>query len=140
MTETKRTRRRGSVDGARDILAVSNQDPNYVYRWVADDPQRPGRITRLKDFGYEVVTEDVEVGQKAVDRNTKVGSAVTRLGGGGVTLVLMRTPKEFWDEDQKAKQDKVDAVEAVMNQDIREGLIPGSKHPGYKGKLQIERK
>lgn len=138
MTEMKR-RQRSSVDGARDILAVSEQDPNYVYRWVADDPQRPGRIARLKEFGYEVVTQDVEVGQKVVDRNSKVGSAVTRLGGGGVTLVLMRTPKEFWDEDQKAKQDKVDAVDAVMMRDIQQGLIPGTKHPGVGGKLEIKR-
>ena len=136
--EVKR-RKRGSVDGARDILTVSNQDPNYTYRWVADDPQRPGRIERLKEYGYEVVTEDMEVGGKAVDKSTKIGSAVTRLGGGGITLVLMRQQKEWWDEDQKAKQAKVDAVEATMREDVRSGKIPGSQEPGAGGKLNISR-
>lgn len=135
----QRRRQRGSTDGARDILTVSNQDPNYVYRWVADDPQRPGRIERLKEFGYEVVTEDVQVGAKAVDKHSKTGSAVTRLGGGGITLVLMRQLKEWYDEDQKAKQAKVDAVEATMQLDIRQGRIPGSQEPGVGGKLDIKR-
>lgn len=136
--ETKR-RKRSSVDGARDILTVSNQDPNFVYRWIADDPQRPGRVERLKEFGYEIVTEDLEVGQKAVDRNSKMGSAITRLGGGGITLVLMRQRKDWYDEDQKAKQTRVDAVEATMRDEIRRGHIPGSQEPGVGGKLEIKR-
>ena len=133
----KRTRRT-PVDGARDILAVRNQDPNYVYRWIAEDPQRPGRVEYLKDKGYEVVTDDMEVGHKAVDRNTKVGSVVTRLGGGGITLVLMRQLKEWYDEDQKAKQDKVDALEVAMQADIQQGRIPGTNIPGVGGKLDIK--
>lgn len=139
MEQAKRTRRT-PVDGARDILAVYDQDPNYVYRWVAVDPHRPDRVERLKEIGYEVVTDKVEVGQKVVDRNSKVGSAVTRLGGGGVTLVLMRQLKEWYDEDQKAKQDKVDALEQAMKQDVREGRIPGSREPAASGgKLDIKR-
>ena len=137
--ELKR-RKRSSVEGARDILSVINQDPNYVYRWVADDPKRPGRIDRLKDFGYEVVTSDMEIGEKTVDRNSKVGSVVTRIGGGGVTLVLMRQPKEYNDEDQAAKQARVDATEATMREEIRQGRIPGSNEPGVGGKLDITRK
>lgn len=136
--EVKR-RKRGSVEGARDILTVSNQDPNFVYRWVAEDPQRPGRVAKLQEYGYEVVTDDVDVGQKAVDKNSKVGSAVTRLGGGGITLVLMRQRKEWWDEDQAAKQEKVDAIDATMREDVRSGRIPGSKEPGVGGKLDIKR-
>ena len=136
--ENKRVRRT-PVGNLRDILTVRNQDPNYSYRWIAEDPQRPGRSERLKELGYEVVTEDMEVGQKAVDRNTKVGSAITRLGGGGITLVLMRIPKEWYDEDQKAKQAKVDALEAAMKADVQSGRIPGSNQPGVGGLLQIQR-
>lgn len=138
--ETKRIRRT-PVDGARDILAVYDQDPNYVYRWVADDPQRPGRVQRLQERGYEVVQQDVQVGQKAVDKLTKTGSAVTRTGGGGITLVLMRIPKEWFEEDQKAKQDHVDALEAAMQADIRQGRIPGSNQPAASGgSLSIQHK
>jgi len=115
-----------------------NKDPNYEYRFVADDPLRPGRIARLKDLGYEMVTDDTEVGQKVVDRATKVGSVVTRQGGQGVTLVLMRIPKEWYDEDQKAKQEKVNALEIAMKADVKAGRIPGSNEPGY-GSLDIRR-
>lgn len=138
-TKTPVRTRRTRAYGPRDILAVANQDPNYVYRWVSDDPSRPGRVERLKEIGYEVVTGDVEVGDKAVDRNTKVGSAVTRVGGGGVTLVLMRIPKEWFDEDQAAKQEKVDAQERAMKQDVKMGRIPGTNEPGT-GRLDITRK
>ena len=131
--------KRTSVGSARDILTVLNKDPNYEYRFVSDDPKRPGRIERLKELGYEMVTDDLEVGQKAVDRNTKVGSVITRQGGGGITLVLMRIPKEWYDEDQKDKQKKVDALQAAMQADVKAGRIPGSNQPGVGGSLTIER-
>lgn len=140
MAKLPTRRRRSSADGARGILEVLNQDPNYVYRWVADDPQRPGRIERLKEMGYEIVPYDVEVGEKTVDKLTKIGSAVTRVGGGGVTLVLMRQLREYWEEDQKSKQAGVDALEQAMQADVRSGRVPGSKEGGFiGGKLNIHR-
>lgn len=108
--ERKERKKRVPVSGPRDILSVPNQDPNYVYRWVRDEANR---INRFKDGGYEVVTADLEVGQPAVDRNTKLGSSITQTRG-TVTLVLMRIPKEWYDEDQVAKQDEIDALEATM--------------------------
>jgi len=136
--ETKRARRT-PVEGARNILTVLNKDPNYVYRFAAEDPVRPGRVAWLKERGYEVVTQDMEVGDKVVDKGSKLGSAVTRLGGGGITLVLMRQPKEWYDEDQKMKQEKVDALEEAMKLDVTQGKIPGSKAPGY-GSLSINKR
>ena len=133
--ETKRTRRT-PVGGARDILTVRDKDPNYSYRWVAD---LPGRIDRMKDAGYEVVTDKLEIGQKTVDRESKVGSVITKTGGGGMTLVLMRTQKEWYDEDQKSKQDRVDALEVAMKADVQQGRIPGSNQPGVGGALNIQR-
>lgn len=118
-TKTPQTRvKRTPVGGARDILTVSGKDPNYVYRWVIDTP---GRIQRFTDGGYEVVQESPEVGQRTVDRGSKLGSAVTKAGGSGQTLVLMRIPKEWYDEDQLAKQAQVDSLEATMRQEAQDG-------------------
>ena len=116
MAETKtltlgKRKERIPVGTARDILAVKDQDPNYVYRWVND---QPGRIEKFKDGGYEVVTETVEVGGASVDRNTKLGSAVTKTVGGTMTAVLMRIPREWYNEDQKAKQDEIAAKEQAI--------------------------
>lgn len=110
--EVKQERvRRTPVDGARDILTVYGKDPNYVYRWVRNDQ---GRVQWFEGRGYEVVTRDHEVGQKAVDSGSKLGSAVTKFGGGNVTLILMRIPKEWYDEDQATKAASIDATEATM--------------------------
>jgi len=112
VTTIKQVRpKRTPVGGARDILTVANMDPNYVYRWVND---KDGRITKFKEGGYEVVTSDTEVGQDAVDRGSKLGSAITKSVGGMTTAVLMRIPREWYDEDQTAKLDAIDALEATM--------------------------
>lgn len=129
MAKREQRKERTPVNGERDILTVKGKDPNYEYRFVID---RPGRIQRFLDGGWEVVTEDLEVGQKAVDTPSgKVGSAVTKHAGGGQTYILMRIPKEWYDEDQQAKQDKVDALEASMQEDIRQGRIPGTQEKSY---------
>ena len=109
--EVKKTRI--PVGAARDILTVHGQDPNYVYRWVLDDPKRPGRLQRFKDGGYEIVTDTNEIGQSTVDRGKKLGSAITRPDGGS-TLVLMRILKEWYDEDQALKAEKLDDLESTM--------------------------
>jgi hypothetical protein len=104
-------KRRTSVAGPRNILTVHDKDPNYFYRFVRNDE---GRITWFKDRGYEVVSQPTQVGDKTVDSGTQLGSAVTKHGGGNVTLVLMRIPREWYDEDQAAKEAEIAAVEATM--------------------------
>lgn len=112
-------RQRVRPSGPRDKLTVYGKDPNFVYRWVRNDE---GRIQWFQERGYEVVTQDLEVGQKTVDSGSKLGSAVTKFGGGSVTLVLMKIPKEWYDEDQAAKESEIAATEASMrNSDSSNG-------------------
>lgn len=114
---TKREQRqdRVPVGGPRDILSVPNQDPNYVYRWVRDDM---GRIDQFKAGGYEVVERGHRVGESTVDKGTRLGTAYT-MSRGTATLVLMRIPKEWYDEDQAAKQGQVDALDSAMKQETK---------------------
>ena len=114
--QTKK-RERVPVGGPRNILTVANQDPNYVYRFV--NSSIPGRVERFKLGGYEVVTDDMKVGDTTVDSGSQLGSAVTRSGGGNVVLVLMRIPREWYDEDQAAKQAEIDATEQAMLEDAK---------------------
>lgn len=118
---------RSPIDGARDKLTVYNQDPAFKYRWVRNDE---GRVQWFKERGYEVVTQHHGVGEKAVDSGSQLGSAVTKFGGGTVTLVLMRIPKEWYDEDQAAKEEAIAATEATMKR---------PEHGQY-GKVEITRK
>ena len=117
MAKTERVKR-VPVGGPRNILTVAQKDPNFVYRWVNDVP---GRIAAFKEGGYEVVTSDNEVGDKTVDRGSKLGSAITKSVGGQITAVLMRIPKEWYDEDQAAKQKEVDVLEATMRDQSQRG-------------------
>lgn len=135
----KPKRRRTPVDGARDILTVMNKDPNYVYRLVLSDI--PGRVQYLTDRGYELVLDDgtTQVGMPMVDKGSNLNSVITVHAGGGKKYVLMRILREWYDEDQKAKQDKVAALEAAMLSEVKSGRIPGGMgQPGY-GTLDISR-
>lgn len=102
------------VSGPRDILTVTFKDPNYFYRWVKD---LPGRLQRFEAAGYNVVTDaDTTVGQRTVDSASRLGSAVTRKDGSN-TLVLMRIPLEWYNEDQESKQRELDALEDTLKAD-----------------------
>lgn len=113
LRETPQRQKRVPVSGPRDILTVMQKDPNYVYRWVID---KPGRLQRFLDAGYEIVNHETEVGQSSVDRGSRLGSALTYSTGGSV-LVLMRQRKEWYNEDQIAKQVELDALEQVLYSD-----------------------
>lgn len=130
MANAKRAERptRTPVSGPRNLLTVSNQDPNYYYRWVNDTP---GRIQRFLDGGYEIVNHDTDVGDRMVDSGSKIGTAVTRQVGGAIQAYLMRIPLEWYNEDQEAKMEQIDALEASMRQEALEN---------FNGSLEITRR
>ena len=135
-TNTER-RKRTPVGGPKNILTVANQDPNYVYRFV--NSSIPGRIQRFIDGGYDVVpNEDVVVGDNVVDRGTALGSATSRAGGGGVILVLMRILREWYEEDQAAKQESIDELEQAQFDEAHKGMY--GKYQPMNPRLAAKRK
>ena len=81
------------------------QNDGYVYRVFNDNWRKePGRIQRALDAGYEYVKDD--------QSGTVVG---TNEDGSAINGVLMRIPKEFYEEDQKLKQKEIDKVDAEIN-------------------------
>jgi hypothetical protein len=107
----KRKSYRDSINGTRGVLTVKNKDPNYVYRIVNDIDDR---ILNLTERGYEIVTQDTPVGDKRVSVPTKEGTPVQISVGQGKKAYLMRIKKEFYDEDQVAKQTDIDASEQII--------------------------
>lgn len=97
----------------RNRLTVKDRDPNYHYRIVnvVDD-----RVDQFKEQGYELVA-DAQVGDKRVDTATSMSSTTEISVGGGMKAVLMRIPKEWYQEDQAAKQAQIDELEAAMKLD-----------------------
>lgn len=114
--------------GTRNVLTVSNKDPNFVYRIVNDTGDR---VEQFKAAGYETVSaSEVQIGDRRVNAATPEGSIAQCSVGGGMKGVVMRIPKEWHEEDQKAKQRQVDETEASTREDAMKGTY---------GKFNIER-
>lgn len=131
---TKRAERpkRIPVSGeGRNIFTIDDKDPNYQYRWVND---KDGRIDRFLAGWWEFVRHDVEVGDRSAESADNPDSMVTKKVGNGVTAYLMRIKKEYFDEDQAAKQKRVDEVEESMFRDLNR------EEKGLTGKVTFERK
>lgn len=129
-TITLKKKKRIPVSGAeRNVLTVQRKEPGFVYRFVnnVDD-----RIQKFIDAGYEPVTHQQagQVGDARVDSSQGTSSIVEKGVGGGKKAVLMRIPEEFYKEDQKAKQEYVDNLEASMKREAKKDRY---------GKLEISR-
>jgi hypothetical protein len=101
--------------GYRNRLLVENQDPDYQYRWVNTN-FREGmlRVQEFEEAGYEKVlkhTVDADTGRI---EGSSLGSFQTAIGGAGDVMILMRQKKEYFEEDQKAKQKAVDETDQAQ--------------------------
>lgn len=114
----------------RSVISFKDQDPKYTYRLVND---KEDRVQIFKDAGYELVQSPERVGEVRAGEASPLGSSVTKSVGNGVTGVLMRIPKELYDEDQRSKLQKLkDTENALKNKTANAG------DGFYGGKLQID--
>lgn len=105
--------------GTRNVLTVRGKDPNYVYRIVNDVDDR---VQQFKEAGYELVAEDsVTVGDKRVNAASSMASHKQLAVGGGTKAVVMRIKREWYDEDQLAKQSHVAEIERATREKALNG-------------------
>lgn len=123
--------KRTPING-RNVLTVQGKDPNYVYRIVNDVG---GRVDMFKEAGYEMVLDkDVKVGDRRVNSASAEGSnAQVAVDKSGTKAFVMRIPKEWYEEDQRAKQERVNELEQTIKKDAL------SKNDLPSGKLEITR-
>ena len=107
----KRKPYRAAINGRRNKLSVKGGDPNYVYRIVNDVDDR---VNDLKERGYEFETNNVQVGDKRVATPKQEGSPVKMSVGGGIQAYLMKIKKEWYEEDQLAKNQIVNETEEAI--------------------------
>lgn len=128
IAKAPRGRTRRTPIGQRNVLTVTGKDPNYVYRIVNDSGDR---IQSFLDAGYELVDEDsVRVGDKRVNKASAEGSKSQISVGQGQKAFVMRIRREWYEEDQLAKQKHVDQLEATIKEKALDGTY---------GKLEISR-
>lgn len=83
---------------------------NFEPRWVLD---KDDRIALFLEAGYSFVPKRANtVGDKTVDSKT-LDTRVSK-SSGGRSLFLMQLPKQFYNDDQKAKQRAVDELDESM--------------------------
>lgn len=115
--------KRVPVSGNRDVLTVSGKEDGYIYRWV-NDVESGRRISKFERAGYTLVPQDgIVVGDVTVDRSSKEGraSVTSESVGDGITSYLMRTTKEYYDEDQASKQKSITDKEVSMKRKLNSG-------------------
>lgn len=111
--------RRPPVNGKGDILKVEGKDPNRVYRIFNDTGTR---LQQQVEYGWDIVSsEEVKIGTRSdVGAGTRASITVDRTEG--TQGVVMSIPKEWYEEDQRAKQDKIDEKESqLFKQDETQG-------------------
>lgn len=114
----RRPARRSSVTGPRNVLKASKNLPGHVLRVVNDVGDR---VEAFKEMGYEVVDDpDIRIGDRRAGKAGSVGTAVTVNVGQGTKAVLMKQRLDYYEEDQKAKQEQVNSDEDAMYQRARQ--------------------
>lgn len=114
----------------RNRLTIKDRDPNYQYRIVniIDD-----RVEQLLEQGYEIDPQP-QVGDVTVDTASPLGSAKQISVGQGTKAVVMRIPKEYFEEDQAFKQEQIDALESAKRDEAKSYV--GSR--GQTGKFDYD--
>jgi len=128
---TKQTRTRPPVNGRGDVLKLSHKNEKdsseYVYRVFND---KGTRIEQHKQYGWEPCTKDqVVIGTRNVVGSGDLAS-VTVDSTDGTQGIVMRIRKDWYDEDQKAKQDAISETEKQITGE--------SEKDGNYGKVSIE--
>jgi len=130
--------KRTPVSESRDVLAARNIPEDKVARWVNDVSDR---IIRFREGGWEFITDTgVCVGEKTVEASRDCGSTIRRLVGTGpnnepLYAYLMAISKDWYNEDQERKQDRVDELEESIYeraQDYRRAVKSDSMYGSFK--------
>lgn len=113
------------MGGARTKLDTDQRD-GYVRRWINDTGSRLADAERA---GYAYVTEVDRVGDPDVTNRLQPGSKVAKqVGrdkmGQAITAYLMEIRKDWYEEDQAAKQARIDEID----DQIRSGSL--KREPG----------
>lgn len=123
-TEEKRVSRKALFQRGPQSIA-GEKDANFNYRFVNDTGSR---ISNFQAAGYEFVQDsDLVVGDSRVFDPTDLGSVKSVTSNDGTKSYLMRIKKEWYEEDQKAKQAQVNETERAMNKEATQGMYGSIK-------------
>lgn len=124
----QRRRREDMGTGRLRNLAIQGKtDPNYVYRWINDEPGRVYQLTTADDWD---VVDGADLEPNA--RNKGVGSSVERVVDkqSGKRAILVRKRKDYYESDKAKEQAAIDETEAWIKRGVvggADGLMSGKE-------------
>lgn len=136
MDDVKVERRRRVGQGSERSLKLhvpeGAKDPNFVYRWVNNNPGRVKQLTEMDD--YEVVSAS----DGKIDAGTSEGTVVKRTVNRteGDEAILLRKPREYYEADKADEQAMIDQRDEALragSEATSEGLsgseayVPGGR-------------
>lgn len=115
----RRRRNSNGLLGYRDRLAVDESlldREKYAYRWINDEAGRIHQMTVQDD--WEIVSDR--------DNATGTGSELAEQVGSGekgspLRAVLVRKPKDYFDEDKREQQRRIDEQEKALTSNVAPG-------------------
>lgn len=107
--------------GFRNRLTVYDKDPSREYRWVNTTMDGGSRVSVMEEAGYRKERKSKVRAENGRVDATALGEYETVPGGAGDTLILMSIQKDWYDEDQVAKQKRVDELDNAQKR-IPEGF------------------
>lgn len=119
--ETARARR--VPLGTPEMKLTAENREGYVRRWFNG---KGNRLSRAQQAGYTFVEDDTFIGEGAESRNSDIGSAVSQIvgtneDGSPLRAYLMEIRREWYEEDQAAKQAAIDEREdAIRNGSVND--------------------
>lgn len=134
--EAERERRRRRDDMGlgrmRNLSVAGDMDPNYVYRWINDDPGRVHKLTVMDDWD---AVSTAQLGA-AHEKDKGIGTTVERIVGkhDGKKAVLVRKRRDYYLEDKAKEQAAVDGSEHMIRRGKAqggEGLQESDPHHAY---------
>lgn len=114
--------------GTRNVLTAPKK-PGFVRRFVNDQGDR---IENFKAAGWNVVDEQLQVGDAKSGQVGSLGKLTNPHVGGGQRAVLMELPEDLYNEDRAAAQAEITKVE---NEIKRNSKSPGKD--GLNGQVTI---
>ncbi len=105
-------RKGGNLHDAQEKLTVHGTDENFHYVWVNNEG---ANVSRYINADYEIVEDDslrLAFGATKVTSGGAVEVNVDRRNG--LSAILMRKPLEWYEEDQKALDARIDDTESAL--------------------------
>ena len=114
------------INGLRDKLSITGQDPEFHYVIVNDY-----NVDTYALGGYEFVTHDVKIGDCHINAAAMEGGKVSLPVGNGVIGFVIRIPNEYYEEDRREEQADLDDKDKALHQTLN------SKGDGRYGQVDI---